>query len=216
MDRGCAVIAQGDPLPAFDLHCPLLSLPRVFGTTLETIPRQVPYLNADVAMAETWRERVGAHANSLQVGLAWAGNKSHKNDRNRSMALSAFEPLARLPGIHFHCLQKGEAAGQPGRPPAGMELADWTGALDDFADTAAYIANLDLVISVDTAVAHLAGAMGKPVWVLLPFAPDWRWLLEREDSPWYPTMRLFRRTSLGDWDSVMRKVADALADFTAC
>ena len=126
------------------------------------------------------------------------------------MTLSQFAPLARLPGVSFYSLQKGEQAGQARNPPTGLELIDWTEDLHDFADTAALIANLDLVISVDTAVAHLAGAMGKPVWVLLPFVPDWRWLLEREDSPWYPTMRLFRQKAIGQWHEVIERVVEQL------
>ena len=126
------------------------------------------------------------------------------------MTLSQFAPLARLPGVSFYSLQKGEQAGQARNPPTGLELIDWTEDLHDFADTAALIANLDLVISVDTAVAHLAGAMGRPVWLLLPFIPDWRWLLDREDSPWYPTMRLFRQKAAGQWDDVIARVTECL------
>ena len=190
----------------------MLSLPRAFGTTLASIPRNVPYLQADAREVEKWRGRLAEDASSIKVGLSWAGRPEHKNDRNRSMPLARFAPLAQVPGVRFYSLQKGEAAAQAKAPPAGMELIDWTEELNDFADTAALIANLDLVISVDTAVVHLAGAMGKPVWTLLPFAPDWRWLLDRQDSPWYPTMRLFRQPSIGDWDSVMQRVAGALSE----
>ena len=212
MAGDCPVMARGQPLPAFDVHCPLLSLPRVFGTTLGTIPRQVPYLHAAHAMVENWRERLAVDAGSLNVGLAWAGHPAFKGDRLRSPRhLSLLAPLVKIRKARFVSLQKGEASNQTRNPPEGMNLVDWTEELKDFADTAALIANLDLVISSDTAVVHLAGAMGKPVWVLLPFAPDWRWLLEREDSPWYPTMRLFRQPAIGDWDSVMQKVVDALA-----
>ncbi len=211
MAVGCSIVVKGQPLPAFDVQCPLLSLPLAFGTTLENIPRQVPFINAGALMTEKWRKRLATDSKLLKVGLVWAGNKMHKNDRNRSMALSALAPLARLQGVSFYSLQKGGQADQAKNPPNGLQLTDWTEELNDFSDTAALIANLDLVISVDTAVAHLAGAMGKPVWVLLPFAPDWRWMLEREDSPWYPTMRLFRQPTIGDWDNVMRQVVDALA-----
>jgi ADP-heptose:LPS heptosyltransferase len=124
--------------------------------------------------------------------------------------LSYFAPLAQLNGVRFFSLQKGEAAKQAVNPPSGLKLTDWTDEFSDFADTAAFIANLDLVISSDTAVAHLAGAMGKPVWLLLPFAPDWRWMLNRSDSPWYPTMRLFRQTKIGEWASAIEQVAEAL------
>jgi hypothetical protein len=127
------------------------------------------------------------------------------------MKLAKLAPLGQAPGVRFFSLQKGEAAAEAKTPPAGMELTDWTEELKDFADTAALIANLDLVIAVDTAVVHLAGAMGKPVWTLLPYVPDWRWLLQRQDSPWYPSMRLFRHPSRGDWDSVITRVAEALS-----
>ena len=209
---GGSVVARGQEIGAFDVHCPLLNLPRIFGTTPRTIPRQVPYLYADRAMVESWRSRLGGNSDSFKVGLAWAGNQAHMNDRSRSMMLSAFAPLGRLPGIRFYSLQKGGQADQAKNAPEGLELIDWTNDLDDFADTAAFIANLDLVISVDTSVAHLAGAMGKPVWVMLPFAADWRWMREHEDSPWYPTMRLFRQTSIGDWESVIQRVGKILND----
>jgi len=213
-DGGCTVVTAGRPLPAFDLHCPLMSLPRIFGTRLETIPRQVPYLHADVAMATRWRERLAIDAGPLEVGLAWAGSKTNTKDRDRSMALSALAPLARVPNVRFHSLQKTEDASLLANAPAGLKLTDWTQELKDFADTAALISNLDLVISVDTAVAHLAGAMGKMTWVLLSSAPHWCWLVDREDSPWYPTARLFRQAGRGDWQSVVERVASALALLT--
>jgi hypothetical protein len=153
--------------------------------------------------------RLAEHTSFLKVGLAWAGSTKHKNDRNRSIQLATLAPLGQIPGVHFISLQKAAAA-QASTPP-GMNLVDCTDDLKDFADTAALIANLDLVITVDTAVAHLAGAMAKPVWILLPFAPDWRWLLHRQDSPWYPTMRLFRQPTWGDWHSVIMQVAHALS-----
>jgi len=213
MSEGCQIVAKGEPLPAFDLYCPLLSLPLVFGTTLENIPNIVPYLHADAQDAKRWQQRLDDYSPGLKVGkvgLVWAGNPAHKNDRNRSMKLTSLAPLGQVPGVRFFSLQKGAAAAQAKTPPTGMELIDWTPELRDFADTAALIANLDLIISVDTAVVHLAGAMSKPVWTLLPFNPDWRWMLEREDSPWYPTMRLFRQSVRGDWDSVIKRVAEAL------
>jgi len=207
-------VAPGEALPPFDLHCPLLSLARAFGTTLESIPASVPYLFPDAKLRESWRTRLTAYPAELRVGLAWAGRPTHKNNRNRSMNLADLAPLLRLPGVRFISLQKGEAAAQATTLPEEERLVDWTQELQDFADTAALIANLDLVISVDTAVAHLAGAMGKPVWTLLPFAPDWRWLLHRDDSPWYPTMRLFRQRSPGDWRSVIDRVAEAMKGFS--
>jgi tetratricopeptide (TPR) repeat protein len=207
----CQIVVRGQPLPAFDLHCPLLSLPRVFRTNLANIPKDVPYLHADVEGAKRWQQRLASHSPMVKVGLAWAGSPIHKNDRDRSMKLARLAPLGQVPGARFFSLQKGEAAAEAKSPPPGMELVDWTQELKDFADTAALIDNLDLVIAVDTAVAHLAGAMGKPVWTLLPFASDWRWLLQRQDSPWYPSMRLFRQPCIGDWDSIIVRVVDTLA-----
>jgi hypothetical protein len=145
----------------------------------------------------------------LKVGLAWAGRPTHKYDRQRSISLAALAPLAHEK-IHFYSLQFGDAAAQTATPPPGIKLTDPTGQIEDFADTAALIAELDLIMSVDTAVAHLAGAMGKPIWLLLPFSPDFRWLLNRDDTPWYPTMRLFRQTKLGEWADVIDRAARAL------
>ncbi|HXE55992.1 MAG TPA: glycosyltransferase family 9 protein, partial [Tepidisphaeraceae bacterium] len=199
----------GEPLPPFDVFCPMMSLPAVFNTTLQTIPADVPYLKPDPTRVEQWRERIAQEPASLKVGLCWAGNAGLKEDAKRSMDLSRLAPLASVPGVRFYSLQKGEAAKQSA-PPA-MELVDWTAELTDFADTAALIQNLDLVISVDTAVAHLAGAMARPVWVLHRFSPDWRWFLDRPDSPWYPTMRLFRQPKMDDWETPVREMTDELA-----
>jgi tetratricopeptide (TPR) repeat protein len=209
--RGWQIVSDGEILPRLDLHCPLLSLPRVFHTTLPGIPQTVSYLQADAEAAIRWQLRLTSQSPIVNVGLAWAGSPTNTNDRNRSMKLASLAPLAQVPGVRFISLQKGKAAVEAKTPPVGMQLIDWTEDLKDFADTAALIANLDLVIAVDTAVVHLAGAMGKPVWTLLPFVPDWRWLLERDDSPWYPSMRLFRQPSLGDWDSVIARVVAALS-----
>lgn len=211
---GHRVGVTGQPLPPFELHCPLMSLPRVFGTMLDSIPREIPYLRADADDIQTWKDRLGEDLPSLKVGLAWAGSPNHAEDRYRSIALDRLGPLGQVPGIRFVSLQKGHAATQTNKLPHGMQLIDISEEINDFADTAALIANLDLVIAVDTAVAHLAGAMGAPVWVLLPFAPDWRWMLDREDSPWYPTMRLFRQPLRGDWDSVIARVVRALSIWT--
>jgi hypothetical protein len=211
--RQVPVLSKGEPLPPFDIHCPMLSLPLACRTTLANIPRQVPYLNADSELAAHWQGKLVSQRELLKVGLAWAGNKAHKNDRHRSIELSTLAPLGEVPHVSFISLQKGEPAKQATRAPAGITLFDWSNELGDFADTATLIANLDLIISVDTAVAHLAGAMGKPVWTLLPFVPDWRWLLEREDSPWYPTMRLFRQSAPGDWSGVITRVVGALLRF---
>lgn len=201
-----------EPLPPFDVHCPLMSLPLTFGTTLQSIPRSVPYVYPDAAMVEGWRKDLARDTNRFKVGLVWAGNPAHHNDLNRSLPLASLAPLAQVSGVSFYSLQKGAAGQQAKDPPPSLRIIDHTSALNDFADTAALISNLDLVIAVDTAVAHLAGALGKPVWTMLPFMPDWRWMLDREDSPWYPTMRLFRQLSIGDWASVIRQVTTALHD----
>jgi Flp pilus assembly protein TadD len=216
-----AIVARGDRLPPFDLHCPLLSLPRAFGTTLASIPAGVPYLAADAARAASWRGRL-AGLGGLRVGLVWAGGRRANvrpevvaADHRRSVALRAMGPLGDIPGVHLFSLQKGEPAAQFTDRPPGMTLHDFTAELDDFADTAALVEALDLVISVDTAVAHLAGALGKPVWLLNRFDSDWRWLLDRDDSPWYPTLRQFRQPAPGDWRSVIACVHDALRRLAA-
>ena len=214
------IVTEGDPLPAFDLRCPIMSLPLAFGTTLETIPGDVPYLRADPERAAVWRDRLSA-VRGRRVGLVWAGGSrpGHTGavaaDQRRSLPLAALAPLALLEGCAFVSLQLGPPAAQAMTPPAGMVLHDHTAELKNFADTAALIENLDLVISVDTSVAHLAAAMGKPVWLLNRFDTCWRWLLNRHDSPWYPTLRQFRQPQPGDWASVMVRVAEALRGFTA-
>jgi len=209
----CAnVITDGDVPPAFDLHCPLLSLPLAFGTTLDSLPADLPYLAVDAAAAARWRARVG-DGKGLKVGLAWAGNAQHKNDRNRSIALARLAPLFGAAGVRWFSLQVGERKADLAGVPAGS-IADLSDALTDLAETAAAISALDLVIAVDTAVAHLAGALAKPVWVLLPFVPDWRWLIGRDDCPYYPNARLFRQPARGDWESVALRVRRALDERT--
>ena len=215
-----SIITEGEPLPHFDLHCPLLSLPLAFGTTLATIPAETPYLQADREPTAAWRERLAALP-GVKVGLVWAGDSGRtlsdaiSRDRRRSIPLSRLVPLGAVSGISFISLQKGSAAMQAAEPPQGLLLHDWTEALHDFADTAALVEVLDLVVSVDTAVAHLAGALGKPVWVLNRYDACWRWLRDRTDSPWYPTARLFRQTTHGDWDKPINDAAAALAAFSA-
>ena len=207
-----ALIPQGAALPPFDLHCPLLSLPLALGTILEGIPAAVPYLKADPMLAARWGERI-AHIEGLRVGIVWAGQDLEElmpSDRSRSTGLAMMEPLGEVSGVSFISLQQGEAATQRANPPYGMVLYDFTADLQDFADTAALIDRLDLVITVDTAVAHLAGALDKPVWLLNRFDPHWRWLLDRDDSPWYPQLLQFRQSSPGDWTSVVLRVRDAL------
>ena len=202
------VIAYGEQLPEFDTYCPLLRLPLVFHTTLETIPAKLAYISVDLMLVEKWRDKFSHNNSKLKIGLAWGGRPRYRTLRHRSCSFEIFSALSNLDDTAFYSLQKGEAAKEAKHPPTGMNFYDYTQEIKDFSDTAALIENLDLIISVDTAVAHLAGALGKPVWTLLPFAADWRWLLEREDSPWYPTMRLFRQPSHGDWEAVISRVFD--------
>jgi len=197
---------DNEPDIAYDVWIPLLSLPNLFATTLDTIPASIPYLYPDSQKVEKWRTRF--ESARFKIGLVWSGNPKFQYNRNRSASLAHFAPLASVQNISLFSLQKGEAAKQP--IPEGMEMIPLTEELEDFSDTAAAINCLDLVISTDTAVPHLAGALGKPVWLLLHFASDWRWLLERNDNPWYPTMRLFRQAAPGDWASVFQQVVDAL------
>jgi Tfp pilus assembly protein PilF len=207
------IVPAGEHLPPFDLHCPLLTLPLVFKTTVETIPAAVPYLRADKEQSRQWSNQLPPNVSRPLIGLVWAGRPENKNDRNRSMRLQDFAPLAAIKNARFVNLQLGPAAEQIRQPPPGLELLDFAGDLRDFADTAAMVANLDLVIAVDTAVAHLAGALAKPIWVLVPTMPDWRWMLGREDSPWYPTMRIFRQKTRGDWIDVVDRVKQELEKF---
>ena len=191
-----------------DLHVPLLELPRIFGTTLHTIPGDVPYLHADAIKSKYWRQRLAGM--DLKVGIVWAGEPAHNEDKNRSCHLRHFLRLSKIPGVQLIGLQKGAAAGQV-KDLAGMiSITNLEGELNDFTDTAAVIDNLDMVISVDTAVLHLAGAMGKPAWAMLSAAPDWRWMLDRQDSPWYPTIKLFRQRRYGNWDGVCERIAKKL------
>ena len=196
-----------DQTPAFDLQLPSFGLPLVMGTRLETIPRQVPYVFANPQRAEAWRKALEP-IEGFRVGLAWSGSPQNTNDRNRSVPLAMFAPLAEVDGVRFLSVQKGERAGD--LPPPSLALLATE--FDDFADCAALMANLDLVISVDTGTAHLAAALGRPTWTLIPYVPDWRWMLGREDSLWYPTMRLFRQATRGDWGDVIRRVAEALKE----
>jgi tetratricopeptide (TPR) repeat protein len=206
-----AVVTKATPVPNAAAHAHLLSLMHILGTTLETLPADIPYLRVDPTRAMRFEERVGATARGLRVGLAWAGNPDHKNDKKRSLPLTAFSPLLAMEGASFFSLQKGEVAAEISAAGFAGRIVNLESALADFADAAAAISCLDLVISVDTAAAHLAGALGKPVWTLIPFAPDWRWLLDRDDSPWYPTMRLYRQPAARDWGSVIASVAEAPA-----
>ena len=224
------LIEAGQALPSFDCHCPLLSLPLAFRTEEASIPAATPYLFAHAEATRAWRERIDAQADAaahappdrrLKVGLVWAGeNRSQvaelrKIDGRRSIAFERFAPILDVPDVRFFSLQKGAAASQLTGSELGGRVLDFTEELHDFADTAALVANLDLVISVDTSTAHLAGALNKPVWILNRFDTCWRWLLERSDTPWYPSARLFRQPTLGDWDSVMQVTRHALAGLSA-
>ena len=203
----------------FDRHCPAMSLPLRFGTRLDTIPRTVPYLHVPAESSRSWADRL-ARIDRPRVGLVWAGGAILAEDQRRSIGLDQFARLLQVPGASFVSLQKGAARAQLRQ--LGQGIVDRMDDCADFLDTAALVTNLDLVISVDTAVAHLAGALGKPVWLLNRFESEWRWLLDRDDSPWYPTMRIFRQTRRGDWDEVIERVAAALATWanasaiTAC
>ena len=205
------VVPRGELLPAFDMHCPLLSLPLAFGTKLGTIPAAVPYLRAVPETMKTWDARLGPHYRP-RIGLAWSGNPTHKNDRNRSILLKSLLPI--LDGIDATVvsLQRDVRDADAALLQERRDVLHFGQELKNFTDTAALVSNLDLIVSVDTAVAHLAGALAKPVWVLLPHIPDWRWLLDRDDSPWYPTARLFRQDETHAWDGVVARLSGALRD----
>ncbi len=200
------VIPQGEELPAFDIQCPLMMLPVLFNTTIDTIPDAIPYLTADPGLVKKWHKRLLDDHSRMKIGIVWSGVSTSR----KFCPPDIFVPLTQLKDVSFYSLQKGEAAKESVPVPEGMRFYGYTDEIADFSDTAALIENLDLVISIDTSVAHLAGALGRPVWTLLPYLPDWRWLLDRDDSPWYPSMKLFRQPSLGDWKSVIDKVQDNL------
>ncbi len=206
------LVAEKSPLPPFDVHAALLSLPHLLGTRLDTVPAKVPYLSADAGRVASWR-RVLEGIPGFRVGIAWQGNPRHPWDRHRSVPLDRFAPLAQVPGVRLISLQKGAGTEQLRGVGEGMPvvtLPDDRDADGAFLDTAAVVAQLDLVVTADTALAHLAGALGVPVWVAVSALSDWRWLLDREETPWYPTMRLFRQTALGDWAPVFARMAAEL------
>jgi hypothetical protein len=196
--------ADESRLPPFDLHAPLLSLPLALGLP-EPLSFTRPYLTADSSLRAVWRQRLD-RSPRLRVGVIWLGNPGHKGDRSRSIALSSLALIFRLPNISFYSLHIAPEA-RPAPPISESGLIDLTAGIVDFEDTAAFMAELDLIISVDTAAAHLAGALGLPVWILLPFSPDWRWRAEGESTPWYPTMRLFRQRTPGEWGPVVERLA---------
>ncbi len=209
------IVPLGSPLPPFDVHAPLLSLPHYFHTSLETLPNAIPYLHANADLIVHWEERLSqlTTPRRLRVGIAWQGNPNHQFDRFRSIPLKQFEPLARLKNVQLVSLQRGPGIEQIERFQRVTEnglMVPTDGAQSTpaaLADTAALLCCLDLVITVDTATAHLAGALGRPTWVLLSTVTDWRWMTQRPDSPWYPNLRLFRQRNLNDWGEVLDRVA---------
>jgi hypothetical protein len=209
--RGAQLVAKGDPLPPFDCYLPLLSLPGVSQTTLRTIPLAEGYLTADEKLVEHWRGVLGEKT-KLRVGIAWHGSPTYRGDRDRSIPLAEFEALA-LPGVELVSLQKGFGSEQVGELAGKFPVRELDG-LDEehgaFMDTAAVMQNLDLVATSDTAIAHLGGALGVETWVALTLVPDWRWMHEREDSPWYQSLRLFRQRRLGDWGGVFGRMAEEM------
>ena len=204
------VVAQGEPLPPFDVQTPLLSLPGIFRTSLETIPAKTPYFFAAPEVVQRWRAEL-SDLDGFKIGIVWHGDPRQENNRARCIPLGCFETLAGLPGVQLVSLQKGPGAEQLSEAASRFPIREVGSRLEDFMDTAAVIMNLDLVIGCDTAVAHLAGALGHAVWVGLSYIPDWRWLLDREDCPWYPAMRLFRQKKPGDWPGVFQQIKKALA-----
>lgn len=195
-------------LGKINYQIPILSLPKTFGTTLNNIPTGIPYLNADPVLQIGWEEKIKKDKR-LRIGIVWAGNPTHPSDYKRSSSLSCFKPLFRIKGTAWFSLQK-ELSPTDLKALTKENITNLANEFRDFSDTAAAIANLDLIIAVDTSIVHLAGAMGKPVWTLLPFMAEWRWLLKREDSPWYQTMKLFRQTKINYWKGVFTQVKEAL------
>lgn len=204
-------VATGEPLPEFDLYCPMASLPRAFGTTVDTVPAAVPYLFAESYRVARWQPEMLSDGRK-RVGIAWSGNPGFGNDRQRSLPLALLDGL-RGCGVALHVVQQDVRAADRAVLDDWADVRDLSAAIVDFADTAAILSLMDLVISVDTSIAHVAGAIGVPVWVLLPYAADWRWLRRREDSIWYPTARLFRQAAPGDWPGVIASVTAALASW---
>ena len=205
------VIAFCEPGRRFDFQCALMSLPLRLGTELASLPAQIPYLFAEEQLIAKWRERIGDQG--FRIGICWQGNPKGQIDKGRSVPLAKFAPLAQVPGVRLISLQKSHGLDQLAQAPAGMKI-ETLGAFDEgddgFIDSAAIMQSLDLIVTSDTAIPHLAGALGRPTWVALKHIPDWRWMLARDDSPWYPTMRLFRQPARGDWDSAFAEIADSL------
>jgi tetratricopeptide (TPR) repeat protein len=208
LDGISTLIAKGEPIPNFDVQCPIMSLPWAFKTTLENIPAQIPYLSASENVVENWRSKLSG--SGMKIGIAWAGNPNFFRDCDRSILLKNILPILQIKGARFFCLQKDLRDGDSNILDTNYEIVRLDREIHDFQDTAAIITLLDLVISSDTSVVNLAGAIGTPFWVLLPFNPDWRWLLDRDDSPWYPAARLFRQKKSSDWTTVVAEVCTEL------
>ena len=206
------IMVLGESPPPFDCHCPMMSLPYALKTDLATIPASVPYLFSEPSRLALWRSHLGPKSRP-RVGLVWSGNPGHKNDHNRSISIATLQPLLENEAIEWCSLQKEIRGHDMAWLSSSPGIRHFGGYLHDFADTAALVQLMDIVITVDSGVAHLAGAMGRPVWILLPFNPDWRWLLDREDSPWYPSARLFRQTAAGDWASVIELAQESLTQW---
>jgi tetratricopeptide (TPR) repeat protein len=204
------VIGEGEPIPAFDCHLAIMSLPCVFNTTVETVPNKVPYIKTDPARREHWRQEFARRTNKFKVGLVWEGGPFQPENFLRSNSLAAYAPLADVPGVAFFGLQKGPAEAQCANPPAGMDFTNLGPYIKDFSDTAAILDNLDLLISIDTSVIHVAGALAKPIWMLLAYSPGQMWMFEREDSPWYPTMKIYRQPAFKDWATPVGRVKQDL------
>ena len=217
MFPGVRLVTRWDLIGAFACYCPFSGLPRLHGTRLDNIPSPGPYLAADPARAARWRERLAARVSpgNKRVAIAWAGRPTHNNDINRTITLDTLAPLFDIEGVTFVSVQKGPAAAQVAGYGGRAPLLNLDAEIQDFEDTAAILENVDLLVSVDTSVVHFAGAMGRPVWSMIPFAPDWRWLAEREDSPWYASLRLFRHSAPRRWDLLVPRVAEALRAFVA-
>lgn len=207
-----AVIGKGEAVPPFDLHCPLASLPLACRTELTSVPADIPYLRADEARIARWRTRIEAVPRP-RIAIAWSGRAAHANDRNRSIAFAQLDPLLTISGVHFISIQHEPRAADAERLAQDSRVVHVGGELADLSDTAAVLALCDLTICVDTSVAHLAGAMGRSLMVLLPFQPDWRWTADRDASPWYPQAKLIRQSAPGDWDSVLKQLRETLASW---
>jgi len=207
---GIRLVQRGNPLPHFDVHCPLLSIPGALACELDTIPPPGDELAPDAGLVRAWKERLG-QGGELRVGLVWAGNPQHGNDHHRSFRPLAFGPLLEVPGVRFFSMQKNRREGDDADLARLGRIEDIAPLLTDFAESAAALCALDLLVAADTSIVHLAGAIRRPVWTMVPFSPDWRWMLGRDDTPWYPSMRLFRQPRQRDWKSVFARVAAELA-----